>query len=125
MKSFPPAVGFGALALLLFVSFLIDAANMNQGGAIDLRNRITGARLLAHGIDPYTYKWSRSEPEEYCDPYNNPRLPVSKTTATPALLVATMPYALFPYRNGQYLWFADAMGAPARHGVALVAALRG
>ena len=106
MKSSPPAVGFGVLALLLVVSFLIDATNMNQGGAIDLRNRITGARLLSNGIDPYTYKWSRSEPEIYCDPYNNPRLPVSKTTATPALLVATMPYALFPYRNGQYLWFA-------------------
>jgi hypothetical protein len=105
MKSFPPAVAFGALAALLFFSFLVDAANMNQGGAIDLRNRITGARLLMHGINPYTYKWNRSEPEEFCDPYNNPRLKVSKTTATPALLVATMPYALFPYRNGQYLWF--------------------
>jgi hypothetical protein len=105
MKSFPPAVAFGALAALLFFSFLVDAANMNQGGAIDLRNRITGARLLMYGANPYTYKWTRSEPEEFCDPYNNPRLPVSKTTATPALLVATMPYALFPYRNGQYLWF--------------------
>lgn len=106
MKSFPPAVGFGALVLLLVVSFFIDANNVRQGGAIDLRNRITGARLLAHGVNPYTYKWTRSEPEEYCDPYNNPRLPVSKTTATPALLVATVPLALFPYRNGQYLWFA-------------------
>jgi hypothetical protein len=106
MKSFPPAVGFGALVLLLIVSFFIDAHNVGQGGAIDLRNRITGARLLANGVNPYTYKWARSEPEEYCDPYNNPQLPVSKTTATPALLVATMPYALFPYRNGQYLWFA-------------------
>jgi hypothetical protein len=106
MKSFPPAVGFGALVLLLIVSFFIDAHNVGQGGAIDLRNRITGARLLANGVNPYTYKWIRSEPEEYCDPYNNPQLKVSKTTATPALLVATMPWSLFPYRNGQYLWFA-------------------
>ena len=106
MKSFPPAAAFGALIVLLIVSFLIDANNVGRSGAIDLRNRITGARLLAAGVDPYTYKWSRHEPEAYCDPYNNPRLPVSKTTATPALLVATLPYALFPYRNGQYLWFA-------------------
>jgi len=106
MKSFPPAVGFAVLVLLLLVSFCIDANNVSQGGAIDLRNRVTGARLLAHGANLYTYKWTRSEPEEYGDPYNNPRLPVSKTTATPALLVATMPWALLPYRNGQYLWFA-------------------
>jgi hypothetical protein len=106
MKLFSPAIGFSALAVLLVVSFFIDAHNVGQGGAIDLRNRITGARLLAQGTNPYTYKWTRSEPEEFCDPYNNPLLKVSKTTATPALLVATMPYALFPYRNGQYLWFA-------------------
>jgi len=90
--------------MLLLVSFIIDALNVAQGGAIDLRNRVTGARLLAAGTNPYTYKWTREDPEIYCDPYNNPKLPVSKTTATPALLALTIPLAELPYRAGQYLW---------------------
>jgi hypothetical protein len=107
MKQSLPALGATALALLLLVSFIIDALNVAQGGSIDYRNRITGARLLAAGINPYTYKWSREEPEIYCDPYNNPQLPVSKTTATPAMLVLTMPIdAALPYRIDQYFWMA-------------------
>jgi hypothetical protein len=104
-KRFGPAVAWGVLGLLLAWSFCLDFENVAQGGAIDLRNRITGARLLAHGIDPYFYKWHEPEPPEYCDPYNNPLLPVSKTTATPALLLVHLPLALLPYRLGQFLWF--------------------
>jgi len=44
-----------AIGLALLVSFVVDLANTNVNGAIDLRNRITGARLLESGIDPYTY----------------------------------------------------------------------
>jgi hypothetical protein len=104
-KRFGPAFAWGVLGLLLAWSFCLDFENVAQGGAIDLRNRITGARLLAHGIDPYFYKWHEPEPPEYCDPYNNPLLPVSKTTATPALLLVHLPFALLPYRLGQFLWF--------------------
>jgi hypothetical protein len=104
MKQSLPALGATVLTLLLLVSFIIDAVNVAQGGAIDLRNRVTGARLLVTGTNPYTYKWVRADPEIYCDPYNNPRRPVSKTTATPALLALTIPLAELPYRLGQYLW---------------------
>jgi hypothetical protein len=98
-------VAWIGLAALLLVSFWCDLRNVTQGGAIDLRNRITGARLLAHGIDPYHYKWSEGDPPEFCDPFNNPRLPVSKTTATPSLLLLEEPLAWLPYRPGQLLWF--------------------
>lgn len=96
--------GWIALGLLFLISFCIDFTNVKQGGAIDLRNRITGIRLLAHGLDPYFYKWQEPEPPEYCDPYNNPLLPVSKTTATPAFLLLHLPFALLPYRLAQFLW---------------------
>jgi hypothetical protein len=105
MKGIAPIIGWVVLGLALSLSFGIDLYNTSQGGAIDLRNRITGARLLAHDIDPYHYKWHEPDPPEYCDPYNNPNLPVSKTTATPALLLLHFPVAALPYRLGQLLWF--------------------
>jgi hypothetical protein len=105
-KPFGPITIWCALGLLALVSLGIDFANVKQGGAIDLRNRITGERLLAHGIDPYFYKWQEPESPEYCDPYNNPLLPVSKTTATPALLALHLPLAVLPYRVVQFAWLA-------------------
>jgi len=98
-------MGWVLVGLALLVSFGMDLANTVQGGAIDLRNRITGVRLLEHGVDAYHYKWSNVDPPEYCDPYNNPKLPVSKTTATPALLMLHVPLAALPYRVAQFLWF--------------------
>jgi hypothetical protein len=105
MKGLLPIWGWVALGLALVVSFWLDFANTAQGGAIDLRNRITGERLLEHGIDAYRYKWHEGEPAEYCDLYNNPKLSVSKTTATPTLLMLSMPLAAMPYRLAQFLWF--------------------
>jgi len=105
MKGMMPIINRVLVGLALLVSFGIDLANTAQGGAIDLRNRITGLRLLEHGTDAYRYKWHEGDPPEFCDPYNNPQLPVSKTTATPALLMLHLPLAALPYRLGQFLWF--------------------
>ncbi len=105
MPRFLAAAALPALLFALVISFWIDADNVVRGGAIDLRNRITGARLLSAGIDPYSYKWQRQDPVIYCDPYDNPHMPVNKTTSSPAMLVLTMPWATLPYRNGQFLWF--------------------
>jgi len=104
MKGHLPTIGAISLVLLLLASFGLDFNNMANGGAIDLRNRITGVRLLEHGIDPYFYKWDISQPEEYCDPYNNPLMKVSKTTATPALLMLHLPLAPLPYRLAEIAW---------------------
>ena len=101
-----PTLAWIVLGLLLLVSFGIDLDNSLQGGAIDLRNRITGARLLADGLDPYFYKWHVPEPARYADPHNNPFLPVSKTTVTPAMLALHLPLALLPYRAAQLGWLA-------------------
>ncbi len=104
-RSWLPMMGWILVGLALLVSFGIDLSNTAQGGAIDLRNRITGLRLLEHGIDAYRYKWHEGEREAYCDVYNNPQMPVSKTTATPALLLLHWPLAALPYRPAQFLWF--------------------
>jgi hypothetical protein len=104
MKGMLPMMGWVLVGLALLVSFGVDFANTAQGGAIDLRNRITGLRLLEHGMDAYRYKWREGESPEFCDVYNNPNLPVSKTTATPALLMLHLPLAALPYRLAQFLW---------------------
>jgi hypothetical protein len=44
------------------------------------------------------------EPAIYCDPYNDPCLPVSKTTSSPAMLGLTLPWAALSYRSGQFMW---------------------
>ena len=104
MKGAMPIWGWVLIGVALAVSFAVDFNNTAQGGAIDLRNRITGLRLLEHGIDAYHYKWHNGDPEEYCDVYNNPKLAVSKTTATPTLLMLHLPLAALPYRPAQFLW---------------------
>jgi hypothetical protein len=104
MKGIAPIVGWVILGLALLVSFGIDCHNTAQGGSIDLRNRITGVRLLVHDIDPYHYSWHEPEPAEYCDPYNNPNLGVSKTTASPAMLIVHLPLAELSYRVAQWSW---------------------
>jgi hypothetical protein len=104
MKRHLPAMGVIALIVLLLASFGLDFNNMAHGGAIDLRNRITGVRLLENGINPYLYKWDMTQPEKYGDPYNNPLLKVSKTTASPALLLLHLPLAPLPYRLAEIAW---------------------
>jgi hypothetical protein len=104
MRRALPVAGWSALGLVLLLSFGIDLENLTENGAIDLRNRVTGVRLLLAGIDPYHYKWNEAQPAIYADPYNNPHIPVSKTTATPALLLLQAPLAPLPYRAAQLLW---------------------
>ncbi len=102
-KSLVIAAGV-ALALLLLQSFALDCLNLAGSGSIDLRNRVTGARLMLEDMDPYHYKWREGDPPEYCDPYNNLALPINKCTVTPTLLLATMPVAALKYRRGQEVW---------------------
>ena len=92
------------LGLLLLNSFRIDWRHVSEGGSVDLRNRITGARLMSAGIDPFRYKWKPGEPAEYCDPYNNPAVAISKTTITPTFLLLKLPFAQFPYGLSPLMW---------------------
>ena len=73
-----------ALAVLAVWSFAADWAMVSKSGSIDYRNRVTGLRLLADGEDPYHYKWTLGKPERFFDPFENPALPITKTTVTPA-----------------------------------------
>jgi hypothetical protein len=105
----PPskAAFWGALALAVLAvwSFAADWAMVSQSGSIDYRNRVTGLRLLADGEDAYHYKWTPGKPERFFDPFENPRLPITKTTVTPTTLLTGWPMALLPYPAAKFLWF--------------------
>ena len=96
--------GIVALVGLAILSFLTDWNLVSKSGSIDYRNRVTGARLLLSGIDPYHYKWQPGDPAAWCDLYDNPKLPISKTTVTPAMLLLAAPAALLPYPYSQRVW---------------------
>ena len=105
MKGLFPTAALIVVAIALLVSFGIDLNNTAHNGAVDMRNRITGIRLLTHGIDAYHYKWREGDPPQYCDlRNNNPYLPVSKTTVTPTVLMLQLPFAPLPYRLTQFSW---------------------
>jgi len=107
-----PAAFWGALALLVLAmcSFVLDWTLVSESGSIDYRNRITGVRLLVSGQDPYHTKWIPGDPGRLCDPYDNPKLQITKTTVTPAMLVTSLPWANMLYPKLQVLWLIAQWG---------------
>ncbi len=93
-----------AAGCAFLASLAVDWLNTTRGGSIDLRNRVTGWRLLAEGIDPYHHKWTPEQPATRLDLYNNPAVTVSKTTVTPTFLLLHAPVAVMNYRDGQFVW---------------------
>ena len=104
MPRFLPVVSGVVLAALLALSFLADWRNLGPNGSIDLRNRVTGVRLLWAEKDPYHYKWAPGDPEGWWDPHNRPSLPTTWVTVTPPMLLCHQPVAAVPYPQGRYLW---------------------
>ncbi len=78
-----------AAGCVLAVSLTLDWRHTTRSGSIDLRNRVTGWRLMAAGVDPYHHQWSPGQPDTVLDVYNNPAVAVSKTTVTPPFLLLT------------------------------------
>ena len=92
-------------AVLAVWGFFLDVRNTTEGGAVDLRNRVTGARVAAEDVDPFTYKWSPDQKPEFCDPFNHAGWPYSKTTVSPVVLAIHSPFNSWNYKAIQWLWF--------------------
>jgi len=93
-----------ALVGVLVVSFAGDWKLVMAGGSIDLRNRVTGARAMSEGKDPYHLKWQRGMAERLCDPYNNAAMKVSLTTVTPTFLFLLLGPSALDYTEVQIVW---------------------
>jgi len=83
----------------------LDTVNTLKYGAIDLRNRVVGTRVLLSGEDPYFFKWNNNTPEEMVDArdlYSD--LPVSRLTVPPSVLLLHTPFREIPYKTQQIIW---------------------
>ncbi len=91
--------------LMSAISISYDTVNTLKYGALDLRNRVVGTRVLLNGEDPYFFKWDQNTPEEFVDArdfYYD--LPVSRLTVPPSVLTLHAPFASIPYKTQQILW---------------------
>ncbi|MBC8415844.1 MAG: DUF2029 domain-containing protein [Candidatus Cloacimonetes bacterium] len=94
---------YSIIMAAICISF--DVVNTLKYGAIDLRNRVVGARLLLKGEDPYYFKWNNDTPEYYVDARDFFKdLPVSRLTVPPTFLLLHAPFAGIPYKTQQILW---------------------
>ena len=97
-------MGWVAVGLALLVSFGVDLATRRRVGRSICAIASRACGFWSMGSMLIIINGMRATPEEYCDVYNNPKLPVSKTTATPALLMVQAPLAAMPYRLAQLSW---------------------
>jgi len=82
-----------------------DTVNTLKYGALDLRNRVVGVRVLLDGEDPYFFKWEQETPEEIVDArdfYSN--FPMSRLTVPPTILMLHAPFAGVTYKTQQIFW---------------------
>jgi hypothetical protein len=94
------------LALIISVlGFIVDFSNTLNYGAVDLRNRVVGARLLLEGKDPYYFKWQPGMPDTLLDPLDDPKRMVSRVTVPPTVLMVQAPLARLNYLTQKIIWF--------------------
>ncbi len=94
---------YSVLMSAICISF--DTVNTLKYGALDLRNRVVGVRVLLNEEDPYFFKWEQDTPEEFVDArdfYSN--FPMSRLTVPPSVLLLHSPFASIPYKTQQILW---------------------
>jgi hypothetical protein len=70
----------------------------------DLRNRVTGARLMEDVKDPYYYKWKPSDSLKYYEPNDYRGLIVSSSTASPFFHRLMSPLNHFSFLTIAWIW---------------------
>ena len=92
------------LVALLMVSIFEDAQN-SKSQPFDMRNRITGSRIMKDGGSPYFYIWQPGDTVRYYDIHISPKAVVSQSTATPFYHWITEFFADFPQHKHNVYWF--------------------
>jgi hypothetical protein len=77
-----------------------------KGYTGDLRNRVTGARMIKDGRSPYFYKWKKGEGIRYYDPENFDSVGPSNMTSTPVLYRILSPLVELPQATISVCWLA-------------------
>jgi hypothetical protein len=72
----------------------------------DLRNRVTGSRMIKDGRSPYFYKWKTGDGLRYYDPGNFDSVRPSNMTSTPFLYRLLSPIVEMPQSKISEWWLA-------------------
>lgn len=99
----------GVLAVILWVAARRDIG-YEKTYTGDLRNRVTGARLVKDGRSPYFYKWAPGDGLRYYDPANFDRMKPSNMTSTPMLYHLLSPLVDLPEAEISKLWLGIEYG---------------
>lgn len=87
-------------------SFIKTFRDVNQFGAIDLRDKIVGARLLTEGKSPYFYKWKNGDDERLLDPLDGFENKITRVAAAPSTLIFFVPLSKLSFGKIKWIWFA-------------------
>ncbi|MDP3729798.1 MAG: glycosyltransferase family 87 protein [bacterium] len=88
------------------IGFGFDAYHTAHFGGVDLRNRVTAARVADElKQDPYTFKWNESLSDRYLDPADNTAIPVSRVTTPPTVLLFHNIISRLSYHAQRWIWF--------------------
>jgi hypothetical protein len=93
----------GLLTVILFFAIRRDIG-YEKTYTGDLRNRVTGARLVKDGRSPYFYKWAPEDGLRYYDPANFDRMKPSNMTSTPMLYHLLSPLVDLPQAEISRIW---------------------
>ncbi|MBI2604346.1 MAG: DUF2029 domain-containing protein [Candidatus Harrisonbacteria bacterium] len=95
-----------AAILVAIAGFVSDVKNTARYGGVDLRNRVTAARVAQElKQDPYFYKWSPTQSDRYLDPSDNTAIPVARVTVPPTVLLFHNLISALPYQTQRWIWF--------------------
>jgi hypothetical protein len=109
MSVLPRAATAWRTALLVFAagitahSVWVSWGEVQTYGGYDLRNRVVAARVLAAGIDPYTFVYRDGMPLEWADPVARPGVP--RVTVPPTALCMYAPFAKLSFKTQRDLWW--------------------
>ena len=100
------------LNMLLIVAVIISAfafihtfKDTRRYGGIDLRGRVTGARLLIEGLDPYYFRWHPAYSDRLLDPLDAPNRKVSRVSVPPTVLLFHATFSWLHYSVQRIIWF--------------------
>jgi len=100
------------LNILLVVAVIISAfafihtfKDTRRFGGVDLRGRVTGARLLIEGLDPYYFRWNPTYSDRLLDPLDASNRKVSRVSVPPTVLLFHATFSWLHYSVQRIIWF--------------------
>lgn len=90
--------------VLIVLALATDIKNAIKYGAVDLRSRVVGARVLNEDMNPYFFQWQSGMPDTLIDPRDKPGSKLSRATVPPTVLLLHSTIANVSYQQQKVIW---------------------